>query len=318
MKKDSGITLVALVITIIILILLTVVSIKIAIDSNLISITVGGTENYNKEQTKEAEELTKIEDLLKSIKKGEGGSSSGDLVFSSKVIELMAKTGYELTIKDLFEIETAREKILRNEQNVDYIFANKDKYLDDILDCANARREFFSNEGIIDKILSDIELVEKILNSENGIKALDESNPITVPKAKDYQSGKIFESGHFSGYYGWNIFDKNINTYWAPTGKKSYKDEYVAYSFDKPVWLYKTVAAVSEGKQNAYYVIEGSNDKVSWVALSDNIYQGDTKTIIANRNVTKYQHYRLRFTNDTVSVSGTDNTVVCELEFYCK
>ena len=53
--KERGITLVALIITIIILIILAAVTIKAAFDSNFIGIATKGTENYAKGQVKEEE-----------------------------------------------------------------------------------------------------------------------------------------------------------------------------------------------------------------------------------------------------------------------
>ena len=82
-RKEQGITLVALIITIIILIILAAVTIKAAFDSNFIGIATKGTEDYAGEQVNEVKELDETAELLKetvsniesAVANGAGGTT---------------------------------------------------------------------------------------------------------------------------------------------------------------------------------------------------------------------------------------------------
>lgn len=70
-KQEKGITLVALIITIIILIILAAVTINAVMHNGFIDIAVNAAQNYTQEQYKEADEMSKTANIIDSIKKDE-------------------------------------------------------------------------------------------------------------------------------------------------------------------------------------------------------------------------------------------------------
>ena len=72
LRGENGITLVALIITIIILVILAAVSITAAYQSGIIDYAVNGTQNYAQASTEESSTLTSVTNMFESaIKKVE-------------------------------------------------------------------------------------------------------------------------------------------------------------------------------------------------------------------------------------------------------
>ena len=215
--------------------------------------------------------------------------------------------------------------MLANNSRIDYILSDKNKYGDYILNNANTMKKFVSNEYAMDKMIESDDWRNSILSSNTAIAALDATNPITVPvmTSNTTPSGEAFASSEYHSsteyYPSWKAFNNDLSSYWAVGAGLSYQNQYIGYSFDTPIWLYKTVAYLTNGKQDTDYVIEASNDKSNWVIIKDNLHQKGTKeTIISNNsNAEKYKHYRLRLLS-TVVQSGIENTIIPYIQFYGK
>ena len=67
MKRENGITLIALIITIIILVILAAVSIRAAYNSGIIDYSINGTKKYQEEANKEESILSETEDVIASL-----------------------------------------------------------------------------------------------------------------------------------------------------------------------------------------------------------------------------------------------------------
>lgn len=68
MIKEHGITLVALIITIIVLIILAAVSIKAVFDMNFVNLASNAVLNYTEAQAKEKEDMNDIDSFLQSTR----------------------------------------------------------------------------------------------------------------------------------------------------------------------------------------------------------------------------------------------------------
>ena len=116
---DSGITLVALIITIIILIILAAVTIKTLTHDGLINMAIKGAEDYKTAEGKELEEMNKlsnsIEDILSGNKKDpviiEGVITFGDLSWTNN----KASVTVHKTTEDSLSIEY---QVLDKENNI--------------------------------------------------------------------------------------------------------------------------------------------------------------------------------------------------------
>lgn len=372
MKKEKGITLVALVVTIIILLILAGVA---------LALVSGGNGILNKvevalDKTKEASAREKLEMELISVKadvlsKGEkisltdlderkeeladngvliaesgtprdvtvdgytfkvkddltiegdgiGIGGNSNLSADDAVKEFLIKTNENLILDDIFASNTLISRVLQKNENIDYILSNQAKYGSYILNDSNMMKKFASNEYAMNKMIEDDNWRDAILASETAIVGLDASNPVTVPTmtSNNTPSGTVFASSVYSTEHAaWKAFDNNSNTYWNMSASVPYTNQYVGYDFGIPIWVYKIVTHVSNGKQNADYVIEGSNDAVNYTIIKDGLHQGGgEKKIISNSSKEKYRYYRLRYLNG-VQQSGDGNTIVATLQFYGK
>ena len=255
-----------------------------------------------------------------------GSGSSGDTIIGDDdVTSLLTSTGVNIDLNDIFTSESILDKLLANNSRIDYILSDKNKYGDYILNNANTMKKFVSNEYAMDKMIESDDWRNSILSSNTAIAALDATNPITVPvmTSNTTPSGEAFASSEYHSsteyYPSWKAFNNDLSSYWAVGAGLSYQNQYIGYSFDTPIWLYKTVAYLTNGKQDTDYVIEASNDKSNWVIIKDNLHQKGTKeTIISNNsNAEKYKHYRLRLLS-TVVQSGIENTIIPYIQFYGK
>ena len=67
LNKENGITLVALMVTIIVLIILAAVSVMIIMDNNIVEVTTNGTEKYYEKQIEEYNKMESIDRRVDSI-----------------------------------------------------------------------------------------------------------------------------------------------------------------------------------------------------------------------------------------------------------
>lgn len=79
MKKANGITLISLIITIIVLIILATITIKTIYDTNMIESAANAAEKYEKEQVREGEIISDIDQKIQDIAKeqNDGGENQG-------------------------------------------------------------------------------------------------------------------------------------------------------------------------------------------------------------------------------------------------
>ena len=119
LKDTSGITLVALIITIIVLIIISAVTIKAMSESGIIGVAVEAAEKYAEAEQKELNEMKKAEDIIKGekLEYKEGAIVFGDILWSAgkasitvtKTIEEDYTIRYKLIDKEDKEIVTERE-----------------------------------------------------------------------------------------------------------------------------------------------------------------------------------------------------------------
>ena len=78
LRKEKGITLVALIITIVILIILAAVTISSVMHDGFIDVAINGTQNYAKEQYREVDEISKLADKLNDAVDKINDNTGGD------------------------------------------------------------------------------------------------------------------------------------------------------------------------------------------------------------------------------------------------
>ena len=95
LKKEKGITLIALIITIIILVILAAVSIRAAYNTGIIDYGINGTQKYAEEGKKEKRVLSDTEEFMKSMlnKINNIGESNNELADGELALEYEIEYG---------------------------------------------------------------------------------------------------------------------------------------------------------------------------------------------------------------------------------
>ena len=175
-----------------------------------------------------------------------------------------------------------------------------------------------ADDTMLNSIIGNNELTNIILNDNKYIEILDNKNPIIST-----DTSKVFASSEYTGCanngcVAIKAFDTSASSYWSVGAGKSYKNQYLGYDFGEPVWVYKMLINMSNGKQNTDYVLEASNDNVNYTILKDGLHQGGGEiSVIPNNYNQKYRYYRIRLLSE-IAQSGNGNTVVSNLKFYAK
>ena len=123
-KQEGGITLIALIITIIVLVILAAVTLNSIFGNNIIEIATNGAINYAEEQQKELGMLNDVSDLLGEVTGDtdrpmmpsitlDGTKGNNDIFTSNVTVEISINRGIEQTgvIKLHYQINDGDEKI---------------------------------------------------------------------------------------------------------------------------------------------------------------------------------------------------------------
>ena len=172
--------------------------------------------------------------------------------------------------------------------------------------------KFCSNRTKLNEALTNLNYTSIFLSSSSARAALDSCSP-TVST----DTSKAFASSAYSGFPASYAFDSDSSSYWGVAANQSYKNQYIGYDFTTPVWVYKMIINMSDGKQNTDYVLEASNEKTAnYTIIKSGLHQGGgSKTIIPDNYNQKYRYYRVRMLS-SVAQSGSGNTIVSNLRFY--
>ena len=148
-KEEKGITLVALIITIIVLIILAAVTIKIAFDSNFLKIAAEGAENYAKAQEKEEEIMRNLSDFAEgvtnNVTSGNGGGTQETPTlpdgWDKDKVDIYEYGEYDVPIPKGFVVSKADGE--RSIRNGVVIYQGTEDVIDDNVDEAMTSRNQF-------------------------------------------------------------------------------------------------------------------------------------------------------------------------------
>lgn len=245
------------------------------------------------------------------------------------------------TIDEIVNTDAIFNKTIQNENDIEYMLKNTEKIMPSVVNSKVAMKIIGNNKNVYSKIFGNNEgngeinstWISNILNNQNAISALDQTNPVTVPNMTGYNTpyGEVKESSYgFSDQPGWKAFN-NSNSgerdSWHSAG--SPWPQWVQYKFTEPVLIYKVYL------QNRYqgttwvnapqnFEIQASNDGKNWNCLgtyTNTLFyrQAQSSYIIQNINK-RYYYYRIYVKNakrtDGVTESGF--VAIGRLQFYGK
>ncbi len=237
-EKEEGITLIALVITIIVLLILAGVSLRLVTGNEGI---LKKAENV-KQKSDEAQTLENatLDEYGRTIKKymNDGSYDNFENWTSSAGLETNANSVTELTNEEL-------TKLMSNKESVDYMINSTNKLMPEIMKSEEAIREIGKNPYVASQVIKNEIWFNNLQNSEYA-NAFDE-NAIKVPiLTNDTSNGIVTVSSLYSSayqpYYAFTGGQPNTNSganIWCPTG--SGNGSWIAYEFniESNISLYK-------------------------------------------------------------------------------
>ena len=357
MKKETGITLVSLVVTIIILIILAGIGINTLVgDNGIITKAQQAKENMILAQGEEEKQLNELYSQLNYVGVDIGGGETG--AGDSQLVKLIKEAEPNVTIKDLLDSEGMFSKVLQTSGGEKYVLDNMQNLKTDILESENAlkccfqnmnitntlvknmptwqndilnsyvaMKYFGKNEKSLNIILASNDWKQKILSTETARNGLDDSNPILVPAmtSNTVPKGEVIASGSYGGREAYYVFngDPSIG-HWDPTsGATSF---YIGYKFEEANWLYKTVCTFFCNSNNVCtitYTLQASNDNSTWVSISNtnsiNVKNGRAQVEIIPNSTNEYKYYRINASSSIpINVQGAYEGGMYKMQFYAK
>lgn len=341
-KQNSGITLVALVITIIILLILAGITISQLTGSGLFENAKLAKEKAHNAQQKEDQILKDYENEIKERLDG------NDNVKIQSFEQLLERNSIDTSVSKeevINNTDNVLEKILNDKESVNYIVSNYDTY-----------KEIVNNEKGIEavskskyasyKFISNNQWKSDILASQY-ISVFD-NNSEKVAKLSSNSENLLYESENLYFQDASNIyksFDRNLSsdtvesvssvatnfgfTYDSTNNFVLYSggDNYVGYNFEKEMLCYKflyvgtcTSHPQEYGGTPKNFTIEASNDGENW----DVIYTGYNEQKQINgfyvedeiQTDKTYKMLRMHIL-DVNNATNSNRVVYNELQFYC-
>jgi len=212
LKKQTGITLVALIITIIILIILAAVSINGVLKMNFIDLAMQGTVNYTESQSEETKKFDELNDELnRVIEKISGkGKINDDIKF--KVEKIISADGLKVTIRVEIEYKGLIENIYINEKRIDISASNTGVYIFE---------EVVEKNGVYAILAKDSEANYNVatikVNEILGDMEIWDKEDMELLK-KRVEEGRIFASTKITVMADIDLGGENVR--WSPIGSE--------------------------------------------------------------------------------------------------
>lgn len=324
MKKQSkGITLIALVITIIILLILAGISIATLTNTGLFG---KAKEAKDKSKNAQIEENIYLADYENEINKYINGSRQNNTDYSqyNDILKLLYSNAgeYQLpsTIESLINTPDIFNWVLNSQKNADYIISNPDIFINNIINNPNAMECFGKNEYISKLAIKNKTWRTAILSS----KYLEKFNlgATTVPTMTSNTSpeGEAFASKYETASSPYQCFDGNDATVGA-IARPYTLNGYIGYKFTKKVIPYY-VSFLTYSDFNNYFSnikIQASNDNNTWTDLTDVLDIPQSGWIYIklekNESYNEYQYIRIFQTTDK---GAPYYAGAYTIQFYCK
>lgn len=341
MKKQKGITLVALVITIIILLILAGITIAQLTGNGLFENAKLAKEKYANSQEKEDKILSDYESLI-------GGSYRDNKEYDPKIYDEWTTWLYLAGIENpkqynkgkIVENENLMKKVLNNDSAVEYMLQSTDFIMPAICTSETAIDYIVKNESVRNKVLKDNSWVKVI--EQNGFMSKFDEVMIKVPVSTTVTENMVYSSmiSYVSGYEPNYAFDGVVPKEGGGTGiswlaEPSEEDSYIGYKFNEPVSLYKFSMTsnfdnVSSNVLTFSFVLQGLNQDGTWENIGNEyVTDFEKKLIYVTRDYyinSDKKYYGFRIKNNYSSsgngekcwhVHNVSGIRIGELQFYC-
>jgi len=210
LKKQRGITLVALIITIIVLIILAAVSVNALLKIQFIDLAMQGTVNYTESQSEEANKFEELNDQLNEVIEKINGKGKINDNIKLKVDKIISEDGLKVIMRVEIEYSGIIENIYINDKKIEVPEANAEVYIFEEVVEENGRyvilaKDADANYNVIivkvNELLGDMEIWDK--------------SDIELLK-KRVEEGKIFTSTKIKVMADIDLGGENDK--WSPIG----------------------------------------------------------------------------------------------------
>lgn len=322
-KSTNGITLVALVVTIIILLILAGITISQLTGSGLFERAREAREKTEQAEKDENDKLLEYEDEIIKYLIGERNNVdytdyNDNLKLLYTNAEKVTKFKLPTTIKELVSSKNIFDWVLQSKENVDYIIANSDIFMNEIVNSEVAMTCIGKNEYAGYKVITDENYRDNILNS-SYISYFDNEST-QIPTLTDNTNVRYF-SQHDETYAAYKAFDKNPSTWWCEALPHD-DEEYIEYDFKENVVPYK-IEIYNILSSNIYrcktFYIQGTTDNINYTNLTTNMTaeKNSEKQTFIIENFKTCQSIRMNII-DRYPYSGAWGRGVGELQIYCR
>lgn len=242
------------------------------------------------------------------------------------------------TLEEIANNEIVLSKALNNEADIQYMLQNTETIMPTIVNSKTAIKYIVNTENLKKRVFGDTDenisvnsiWISAILNSENAIAALDETNPTTVPTmtGATSPSGEAKASAETSDHPAHYAFNTNTGMFYYDWLASGGTNNWIQYHFTSPILVYKFFMQNQNANDGmtcspAEFSLLGSNDGENWDNLGDytntNYSSAASKTYTTKNISQRYSYYRI-FIKTTKMANGTDSsyTRLLRLQFYGK
>lgn len=323
-KKENGITLIALIITIIILLILAGVTIYQLTENGLFQKSKLAKEKSEEKQNLENSILTEYENEIE--KYATDGYNEKDYSKYGKILNILyknaGKTEQELptTIDELVNEEKVFEWVLQSQKNVDYIIQNPDIFKTSIVQSSVGMKVLGSNKYAGYKAIDSKTWRNNILDSTYLNEFNLGADTVPVMTSNNSPEGEAFVSNSFVSEPPYYCFDNDDTT--CGTINRPYTlNGYIGYKFSKKIVPYYVSILNFPGYSNYFsnIKIQGSNDNNNWIDLTD-VTSISTSgwSYIKLKNENSYEEYQYLRVLQTTDKGSAYYASAYTIQFYCR
>ncbi len=269
-KEQKGITLIALIITIIILLILAGVTISLTLgDNGLFSTAKRAVSNYTNAAEQELGYFNQVNDMIEETMQGELTISIDNINTKGFKINV---TNTKTTKSDniIFEYYLDDEKIVSTQEKY-YVINNIDWEQEHTVYVKEFNGEKYKDTSKKYKLKSD------------GIPTLTSNNSSIITEG-DWRNGMHPER------YVYQAFDGDEQTLACPLESGAWGVGYsIGYDFGEPVMMYKASGKI----RMLGYKIQASNDNKNWEDIITSSSPGNDNFVNEIINGKKYRYWRL-------------------------
>ena len=315
-KNNGGITLIALVITIIILIILAGVSIATINKSSMFNKAKYSTKEYQNAEKEEKNTLNEYEQAISNESQNIDTSVADKL--DTWLLLANIANAKQYSQEQILSNDELLNKLMNSDEAIDYMMKSKQTIMPAVI----------SSEKAMKSIQNSLKAKQKLIKDSDWKTSFENHNVLpTFDGTSNTKDGVTIEASDDASNYGsmypYCAVDGNKNSGWA-SASGNYNPHYFVTTFDVPtiVTNYYLYGATGWDSHIYKFQLQASNDGKQWNSL-----EGDTIHIGLSSyspkewnfnidNTTPYNYYRVYFPEGGWTYGTSGGCPIHELKLY--